>query len=106
MDQVGIAVREARIKELELLVRQLKETHAAKDAEIQQHKDSLTIAHEDVARNYTEQMAGRDERIAELAGEVGGLQAQLSAALAFAREKQDQYDAMCNKLGEQGITLA
>lgn len=102
MDQVGSAIREERIKELELTERQLHEQLAGAAQKLQAQEDHVTALGQQMTETYWQPYVGtRDARIVELERENNGLRKQLATALAFAREKQDQYDDLCTKTGAE-----
>ena len=103
MDEVGIAVREERIKELEAEVRGLHEQVEQLEKESLTKDDLVRQAKETAAKHLGEYITPRDQQIEELRRENNAIRKQTDAALKCAREKQDQYDKICTWLGGQGI---
>lgn len=98
-------LREERIKELELQVRQLHEEIAKRDQALLDKDDEIVEWREKSGRNYSEQMANRDEQIGKLNGENNALRKIHGEALAESRARRDEYDALCNELGELGVDI-
>ena len=99
MDEVGIAVREARISELELENRHLYEQIAELNNQLQGQQDMVDEAHRLAQENYNAVVGQRNERIVGLERENNALRKREQAALAYGRTKQDAYDELCTKIG-------
>lgn len=97
-NSIEVEIREQRIREVEAETRALQEQIDKHEDELQGWRDRLDDANK---RDYPLRVKERDARITELERENNALRKMHAEALAFARMKQDQYDGLCTKIGQE-----
>ena len=98
---VEVALREERIAELEKERRELHEQIDTLKTENMAQTDQVRELRKQVGRELDDYIGPRDARILELERENNALRKLEAAAQKWGRDKQDQYDALCTKIGQE-----
>ena len=100
-----MSLQEERISQMERETRVLHERIADLEGQAIQKDDELKLLREQSARNWDEYLSPREAQIIDLERENNMLRKLEADALATTRQKRDEYDALCNELGELGVDI-